>query len=175
VNQCACASLYGDGALSLPYAEGDLFCVPVGAGRYMLGLIARVAPRGRIISAYLFRGVLEAAPAELPVPDAQNVLIAVRVGDLGLMHRTWPVVRRQGRWDRQSWPIPVFGRVNRHGGGGAWRIEYPDENPNSSPKETKVSQAEARGLPRDGLYGHVALERLLVHLLLTPGDLEKLR
>jgi len=151
----------------LPYAEGDLFCVPVGAGRYVLGLIARVAPAGKIVAAYLFGEPLASVPSEASIPSPDRVILVVRVGDLGLLQRSWPVVRRNGRWDRKLWPLPVFGRVELIGGR-AWRVEYRNDNPNSRPRETLITHAEATSLPEDSLHGHVALERLLAHRLGVP-------
>ncbi|MDP9224079.1 MAG: hypothetical protein M3P18_09520, partial [Actinomycetota bacterium] len=46
-----------------------------------------------------------------------------------------------------------------------WRVEYQNDNPNSTPHETLVTVAEAERLPDGALYGHIALQRSLAHKL----------
>lgn len=139
-------------------------------GRFVLGLIARIAPGGKILVAYLFRDLLTRVPAESKIPAPDGVLLVARIGDLGLIQGRWPVVKRIGRWDRKRWPLPAFGRREPLSDR-AWRVAYRDDNPNSRPKETLVTTGEAEALPPDGVYGHIALERLLAHKLGLPPEL----
>lgn len=41
-------------AKRLPYREGTWFALPLRKGGYAVGVVARMAPRGRIILAYFF-------------------------------------------------------------------------------------------------------------------------
>lgn len=156
-------------AKPLPYAEGDLFCFKLPSGAYALGLIARVAPGGKVIAVYVFQGLLSSVPFETAIPPRGRVVLVARVGDLGLMNGSWQVVRRKGPWSAGDWPIPTFGRIEPISGR-AWRVTYRDENPNSRPKETEVKASEVEGLPQDSLHGYVSLERVVARDLDASGE-----
>lgn len=131
---------------ALPYGEGDLFALPLADSGYLLGLIARVAPRGRVISVYVFDRLLAEVPPRAALPPPECVFMSARVGDLGLIKGEWPVVTREGAWHRTEWPIPVFGRVEPISGR-AWRVEYRNEDPNSRPKEMRPTGQRSRHYP----------------------------
>lgn len=81
-------------------------------------------------------------------------------GDLKLVNGDWPVLGGSHEWRREDWPMPVFARREPIGGR-AWRVEYPDDNPNAVPRETSISAEEASRYPEDALLGAGVVETLL--------------
>lgn len=73
---------------SLPYREGSLFAVPLRKGGYAAGLVARMAPQGKIILAYFFGRKFETVPSlsDISSMRAADSVKCLRVGDLGLMN-----------------------------------------------------------------------------------------
>ena len=153
---------------NLPYQEGDWFAVPLADGGFGIGLAARMSGDG-VVLGYFFgprRSVLPELP-ELSKLGPEDAIMVLNFGDLGFLRKEWPILGRLENWDRRAWPMPVFGRFEELSGR-AWKVEYADDNPNSRPRESKISLAELKLLPGDGLYGWKAVEKVLTGRL-RPG------
>jgi hypothetical protein len=150
---------------SLPYREGSCFAVPLRKGGYGLGIVARLAPRGKIVLAYFFGPRLETLPSSSDVPElkADEAIKCLRVGDLGLMNGEWPVLGDLPHWRREDWPTPGFVRrddLSKR----TWLVHYKDADPSAIELEEPVPY-EMSDLETSGLYGYGAVEVLLTKLL----------
>jgi hypothetical protein len=149
----------------LPYKEGDWFAVPLGNDRYGVGLIARVAPKGRILLGYFFdrffRGVPSLSDIANLTPD--KAVEVLRFGDLSLFKSKWPILGKLPDWDGSRWPTPHYIRrdllVPR-----AWRVEYSDRDPSKVVREERVPH-DTTGIGSDSLYGAGAIEITLRKLM----------
>lgn len=148
------------------YREGVWFGVPLRDGGFGVGLIARMDPQGAVLLGYFFE------PRRTSVPELREVenyepsdsVMVRRFGSLELQRGGWPIIGSSPDWDRARWPMPVFGRLVEHDGV-AWRVEYPDENPNATPRETRIRVEEYNRLPDDGLLGAGLAEIMLTKAL----------
>jgi hypothetical protein len=95
-------------------------------------------------------------------PD--RAILVQRFGDLNLVEGNWPIVGKSEGWNREEWPMPLFGRFVEIDGK-AWRVEYKDDDPNSIPRETRISVDESEKLPSNSLLGAGAVEIRLTKLL----------
>jgi hypothetical protein len=150
----------------LPYSEGDVFGVPLDGKRYALGVVGRVGKGGRVVLGYFFGRVTEGQPTaedceSLRPEDAVRV---VRFGDLHLMDRRWPVVSRIANWDRREWPMAKFVR-NEPGSNRVFLVRYSDTNPLVRIAEQEVRD-NSNNYETDSLFGALAIELVLAHLLL---------
>jgi hypothetical protein len=150
---------------TLPYQEGTWFAMPLRQGGYAIGMIARMAPRGRIVLAYFFGPKWDIIPAlgfaeGLQSKDAVNCL---RIGDLGLIDGSWHVLGVLPNWNRQAWPMPTLVRRDELSKR-AWRSVYSDSDPSKLTREEPIPY-EGCELERDALYGYGAAELLLTKLL----------
>jgi hypothetical protein len=114
----------------LPYSEGTWFAVPLRNGGFGAGVVARATRKGRVIFTYLFGPRRDAVPSlnELECLTPDKAVCMIRVGDLGLMDGTWPVIGKSKNWDRASWPMPAFIRRDELSHR-AWRVHYSDTDP----------------------------------------------
>jgi hypothetical protein len=141
--------------------EGDAYGVPLPSGGFATVVVARVAPKGGVTLGYFF------GPRSPTVPDVgsleglrrEGATLILQFGDLGIVEGTWRRIGRIPDWDRRKWPMPPFKRRGELDGR-SWRVQY-DDNPNSIPRESPIGDAEAAGLPQDGLYGADAAARVL--------------
>lgn len=135
--------------------------MPLPAGGYATAVVARVAPSG-VALGYFF------GPRTPTVPDAgsleglraQLAVLIGKFGDLGILEGTWQRIGRMPGWERRKWPMPAFKRKSPLDQR-LWRVEYADDDPNSTPRESLITEQQARSLPDDGLYGDVAIARVL--------------
>lgn len=149
----------------LPYREGSWFAVPLRTGGYALGVVGRMAPRGRIILAYLFGTKYTEIPEAATVKTLQpsHAIKRLRVGDLGLVNGEWPVFGESEGWRRSDWPMPPFVRrddLSKR----AWRVSYSDSDPSKLIAE-EVVPFHVTGLEEADLYGYGAVEQLLSKIL----------
>jgi hypothetical protein len=133
-----------------------------GAG-YAVGLVAREGDAGAVLLGYFF------GPRRAYIPALSDVLHyrpddAVLIAMFGLGNAQWPQLGEQPSWDPAEWPIPTFGRIVDPPGIGV-RVEYPDDDPGATPKETRISVEAAKGLPADRYSGPGAIEIHLTKLL----------
>ena len=111
------------------YHEGDWFAVPLGQGGYALGIIARTSQLG-VLLGYFF------GPRRTELPTLDDVtglrpdaaVWITRFTDHGLRGRRrsgilWPILGRLADWDRSTWPLPVFARLDSRTGH-AFRVYY---------------------------------------------------
>ena len=153
---------------TLPYKEGDWFTVPLTHGGYGIGLIARVGARGGIVLGYFFGPCRNGLPSATDKPALRptDAILICQFCDPALMSGEWAIVSRSEDWHREEWPQPAFGHVDVVDSNKAYKREYPDNNPSDLfTRETPISLEEARLLPKDGLYGHIALKKKLTFLL----------
>jgi hypothetical protein len=149
----------------LTYKEGTWFAVPLRQGGYAVGRIARQAPEGKIVLAYLFGPKRERMPTldESEHLEPHKAIKVVRAGDLGLLDGSWPVIGDSPRWERERWPMPALIRrddLSRT----AWRVIYSDDDPNTVVSEQRIPYETAE-LGSAGLYGAKAVEAVLSQLL----------
>ena len=149
----------------LPSREGTWFAVPLRQGGYAVGVVARMAPRGRIVLAYLFGPKRDAAPSLMDVArlHPKDAIKRLRIGDLGLINGEWPILGELPEWDRQAWPMPSFVRrddLSKR----AWHSIYSDANPSKLEREEPASY-EASDLEQDALHGSGAVELRMTKLL----------
>jgi hypothetical protein len=150
---------------SLPYREGSWFAVPLKSGGYGVGVVARTAPHGKIILAYLFGPKRAVVPplSELELYRPSDAVRRLRTGDLGLLNGNWIVIGDSDDWQRAAWPMPSFIRradaLQR-----AWRATYSEQDPSKLEREESVPY-DTSGLESDSLYGYGATELLLTKLL----------
>jgi hypothetical protein len=149
----------------LPYREGSFFAVPLRQGGYAVGLVARMAPQGKIVLAYLFGPKLVSVPSLSDVAGLRSIdaTKCLRVGDLGLLNGEWPVIGDLPHWRREDWPVPEFVRRDELSKR-AWRVFFPDSDPSAFERE-EAAPYEINGLETSGLYGYGAVEILLTRLM----------
>ncbi len=147
----------------LPYREGTWFAVPLEGGGFGVGVVARSAPKGRIILAYLFGPKRGTVPTLTQVEAliARDAVLSIRVSDLGLIQRAWPIIGQSSFWQRSYWPMPIF---IRREGSMAWLVYYADDNPNSRVAE-EPAPLQASDLAMDSLFGSGAAEVVLTKAL----------
>ncbi|MGK5079395.1 Imm26 family immunity protein [Janthinobacterium sp. HLX7-2] len=152
---------------SLPYREGSWFAVPLPGGGYAVGVVARTAPAGRIMLAYMFGPKRETLPSldELEGLQPAQAVRRLRTGDMALLNERWPLLGDSGHWNRAAWPMPAFIRRNESLQR-AWRASYADANPAKLDREESIA-FDTPGMESDSLYGYGATE-LLMNKLLAP-------
>jgi len=152
--------------VKLSYREGDTFAVPLKSGGFAVAVVARISPGGRVLLGYFFGPRLKTSPAGPLVPQLRNgdAILVARFGDLGIIRGEWTPLGQVPGFTRNAWPMPVFHRQVLLGGPPV-RVQYRDDDPNSVPRESPISENEAKLLPEDGLLGSVAVERVLDSLL----------
>jgi len=149
----------------LPYEVGDWFAVPLRAnGRYAVGRIARVAPRGKIILCYFFGPPLDRVPKadELVGRSPKDAVLVARCGDLGLINGEWPIVGSSS-WMPDQWKMPEFRRTESISGT-AFIVTYKEDDPSREIDERKASPTFVAGLPENDLFGSGAVEIRLTKL-----------
>jgi|SRR5579875_150608 len=149
------------------YREGDWFAVPLREGGFAVGVIARTMPcKEGILIGYFFGPKRDTIPQAVDLAGLSSSQAAVvrRFGDLGIINRSWPLLGRTGDWDSSAWPTPAFGRLEELTGR-AFKVVYNDTNPNKIICEQRIDPQDLASLPKDGLLGPGAVERLLTGLL----------
>lgn len=94
------------------YPESTVFAVPLGDSSFALGVVARRAPRGRILFGYFFGSRLAKVPnpTELPRLHPSEAVLRCKFGDLGLFDGSWIAIGKIDPWKRDEWPMPYFYR-----------------------------------------------------------------
>jgi Immunity protein 26 len=149
------------------YREGDWFAVPLRGGGFGAVIIARAMPsKEGVLLGYFFGPRHDSAPTldELGALSASDVALVERFGDLGILDGTWLLVGHTDRWDRGAWPTPAFGRLEELTGR-AFKVIYDDADPNRLLGEERIDPSELASMPKDGLSGAGAVERILARLL----------
>ena len=130
--------------------------------------VARRAPAGRIMLAYMFGPKRDVLPSldELDTLRPEQAVRRLRTGDMALLNERWPMLGDSEHWQRDEWPMPSFIRRNESLQR-AWRATYADADPAKLDREESVP-FDTPGLESDSLYGYGATELLMSKLLLTP-------
>lgn len=142
------------------YNEGDWLSVPLNNGGYALGLIARRNRRSsKILFGYFFGQFFHDLPS---LDDAQRLsacdaILICMFGDLGLYDGTWKVIGRLSHWERSSWPMPAFVRVQAISGT-CYKVIYDENDPRRVISETVCDPSEVGKYPDDGLSGRGAVQ-----------------
>jgi hypothetical protein len=149
----------------LNYKLGTWFAIPLQNAGFAIGRVARHAPKGGIVLAYLFGPRRETIPylQEIERLNPQDAIKVWMIGDLGILSGIWPVIGDSSMWTPEQWPTPNFIRKVDLGRQ-AWRVIYSDDNPNQVLSEERIPY-DTPGLERDSLFGHKAAEFALSHLL----------
>jgi hypothetical protein len=147
------------------YDEGSVFLIPLRDGGVARGVVARTAPKGRVLLGYFFGPRLEReVSATLDDLSPDRALASIRFGDLRLIKRQWKVIGSVPNWHRAEWPMPNFVRRDPISGK-AWLVRYSDVDPLHSVSEPLSNYDDFGGLASDGLYGAEAAERWISKLL----------
>lgn len=155
------------------YPESTIFAVPLGDGTYALGLVARRAPRGRILFGYFFGPKLKDIPklSELPRLSTDMAIDKCQFGDLGLFDGSWPVIGQLRPWNREDWPLPLFYRDEYKylpppdpDAKRIFLIKYSDDDPAKLLWERRVPEIPPDALS-DGLSGSGFVESYLRDVL----------
>jgi hypothetical protein len=147
------------------YREGDWFAVPLREGGYAAGMVARANSEG-VLLGYFFGPAGEEVPSLqcLEQLDHGRAVFVCTFGHLALRSGTWPIVGRSPGWSRRDWPMPSFAR-HEELTGRSFRVSYDDADPNRLLSEEEIPSVEAEQLPKDGLFGAGAVEKILTKLL----------
>lgn len=148
--------------------EGTWFAVPLRSRGFAVGVVARTSSGGGVVLSYFFGNVWEQPPLLKDVKDLRSESAAriLRVGDLGLIDGTWPVIGRDPDWQRSEWRVPEFVRrdeLSRR----AWTVVYSDCDANVVVSEVRTGYEET-DLERDAVLGAGAAEVVLTRMLIAP-------
>jgi hypothetical protein len=149
--------------MSLPYAEGSVFLVPLRDGGYARGVVARVGDEGKVLLGYFF-GPRFASTDKIVLNDLKpaNAILRVRFGDLGLINGEWTSLGKVPNWDRAAWEMPDFVRCDEISKK-AWLVRYSDTDPGRVEAEYPTDFDSQ--LTRNSLLGYGAVEIKLTKLL----------
>ena len=144
------------------YKEGDWFAVPISSG-FVLGRIARVGKRGGILLGYFFGTPFSLLPTpenthNLTPADAFNI---GKFGDRGLVEDGWPIIYSPDDWQRDDWPMPVFGRLDSFNPERGFCVKYDENDLSVNLGKWAITAEETLHLPEEGLAGHLFLQRRL--------------
>jgi hypothetical protein len=144
--------------------EGTWFALPLRSRGFAAGVVARTSPGGGVILAYFFKKLWDRPPTlgEVKGFRPEDAVRVLRVGDVGLMDGTWPVLGHDPDWRRGEWSVPQFVRkddLSRR----AWRVQYSDHDANLVESEAPTSFDT--NLERDAVLGAGAAEVVLTRLV----------
>ncbi len=125
--------------MKLPYSEGSAFFVPLPDGGSARGVVARMAPKGKILLGYFFGPRLDqGADPALEHLNAKDAILCVRFGDLGLIDGHWPILGNLPVWKRSEWPMPDFVRRDPLGRLKPKLVKYADDDPGQPTSEHPI-------------------------------------
>lgn len=144
----------------LPYSEGSVFLVPLEGGGYARGVVARLAPKGKVLLGYFF-GPRLASDSDVKSTNlrAEEAVLCIRFGDLGLIKNLWPIVGSIAQWDRTKWLMINTVRRDVLGMPKPILVRYDDGDPSKVVAEEVLDSD--RELPIDGLAGYRFVEAVL--------------
>jgi hypothetical protein len=151
--------------VSVNCREGDWFAVPLREGGFALGVVARLSSDG-VLLGYFF------GPKRIDVPTLTDVIglrpsdavLVAKFGHLGISQGKWLTLGQVDAWDRDQWPMPLFGRYEELTGR-SFKIRYNENNPNEVLDREQVAPGSSEQLPKDTLLGAGAAEKMLTALL----------
>ena len=145
-------------------AEGMYFAIPLEPSGFAAGLVARTSKPTGVVLAYFFGRKWGTPPTieEVSRFTAADAVRILRVGHLGLVRGSWPVIGSLAGWNREDWPVPRFMRIDPLDGYRAV-VCYSDHN---MLERTSVARAPAGlTLEEDGLFGAEAAEEEMSDVL----------
>jgi hypothetical protein len=150
--------------MTLPYAEGSVFLVPLRNGGYARGVVARARQGGKVLLGYFF-GPRLASPeaAEISGLKPAETVLRLRFGDLGLMNGEWPIKGTIPGWERSQWPMPEFVKRDPLRKKKPVLVRYSDVDPACVEAEILLSGEDQ--LEADLLSGYGSVEIKLTKLL----------
>jgi len=90
------------------YPDGSVFLVPLRDGGLARGVVARSAPRGKLLLGYFFGPrLVSRKEVALSGLEPENTILRLRSGDLGLLKGLWPVVGKLPDWNPAEWADAV--------------------------------------------------------------------
>lgn len=150
--------------MKLKYQEGSTFLVPLKDGGFARGVVARVAPKGKIAFGYFFAPRLPTSEGvDFDAIKPEDASLTIFFGDLGLIKGHWPIVGKMAGWDRAQWPLQDTVRRDPLGKLRPMLVRYDDSDPSKVLRETAIDNDS--GLPDDGLAGYRYVEARLSKLL----------
>lgn len=156
----------------IKYNEGQWFLVPLNTSGYTLGIIVRGSYKTKGGLGYFFNHWLADMPDNLDVRsiDPSDVILIAWFGDLGIISGRWPLIKTVGTFNKNDWRVPSFGRIDAVDPSHGWMIEYEQENPTFALplREIRRKATEVADLPKESLYGALALEYKLTPLVQGP-------
>lgn len=144
------------------YQEGDVFAYPlVDTGKFGIGLVGRVAPRGGIIKIYLFDFCLDTVPqfGALPLMTKQDVVRYMRTGDRFLLQERWKVLGQLVGWRRDQWCDRVYWQKDPIRGF-LFLAFYEEDDPSDLLERRRTDVVPANISP-DGLAGVAFVEKVM--------------
>jgi hypothetical protein len=162
------------------YEEGTWFLVPLHNHGFVAGVVARAsASIEGILLGYFFSDVYAQHPSlddlcKLKPHDAREV---IRFGDMGLRNGEWPIIGKCTDWSSKNWDVPNFVRIEPLSGR-RHEVFYDLDDPAKQIGERELDVRESKDLKRDQLFGHIAVQRYMAHVLgyeVPALDIEKLR
>lgn len=149
---------------TLPYRESTAFSVPLPSGGSALGVVGRMAPKGKLLLGYFF-GPRKLNPEwDLQFIDPAQAVLVGRFGDLYLVEGRWQTIGLMPGWERSEWKIPEFLKRDPLGVIPDSVVVYDDTDISVQSRwETRASIPQ--GLAEDGLMGAGFVEKKLEKLL----------
>ncbi|MGX5827522.1 Imm26 family immunity protein [Mesorhizobium sp. 43Arga] len=155
-------------AKRLPYREGSVFRIPLPDGGFARGVVARMAPRGRILLGYFFGPRMFSADTNASDLLPTEAVVVGRFGDLHLIDGKWEVFGEIGGWNRTYWPIPEFIHHDLLRIMPDMIVRYSDDDIVRGTRERR--SVLPAGLAEDGLMGAEFVEIRLSGLLAEKRD-----
>ena len=149
------------------FGEGTWFAVPLRSSGFAVGVVARTSAGGGVVLGYFFGPVRSRVPSldEVRGLRPEAAIRIMRVGDLGLLDGSWPVIGRDDRFQRTDWVAPAVVRRDELSEK-AWIVHYSDRDANVVNAETPTDYNTQ--LDEDSLFGSGAAEIVLTKALSLP-------
>lgn len=144
-----------------PYREGGWVAIPASAGDWIAARIAR-CHRGFMLL-YVFARRRVEPPMSVTAfhgLGADDAVWVGRVTDGGLLDDRWRVVPSDPPWDRDAWPMPVFGGPSVDGES-SLRITFHPDDPGTRRETLHRHQGDDEPLPSFRLHTGREVETVL--------------
>jgi hypothetical protein len=89
-------------------AEGTVFGIPLRAGGYARGVIARADKEGTAFGYFFGPKLATLAGKDFADINPANAVLVGKFGDLGLIKGEWQSLGVLDKWCRAKWPLPAF-------------------------------------------------------------------
>jgi hypothetical protein len=157
---------------SIRRREGDWFAVPLVAGGYAAGLVARAPRRGDTLFGYFFGPIQSKLPeqSDVAVYRPEDAIRMARFLDQPLVSGRWPIIAATDVWDRTAWPMPEFYVPDSEVFvGEPLVVAFAEDNPSRFVHQRTISSEETSRYPPDeGVYPAGHLEHLVGEWLGSP-------